>query len=241
MRWPKYWSFSFSISPSNEHPGLISFRMDRLDLLAVQGTLTSLLQHHTSKASILKTSKFQTVHHDPFEINFKAHNLAHNLALFNEKWNRTITNINTLFIEYCFVNFFLRYASACTRGLCNKQWYKMHVSMACSSNSNWKHWIRQPLKSHPGHCSYNCMNCISSVGLRIYLYLNFFSSLKSQFYDGNIEDFIWNFKKWRNWVGKGKLINLSFGLMLMRKASEFCFVFFFPQNKRALGNTKNIT
>ena len=53
MRWPKYWSFSFSISPSNEHPGLISFRMDWLDLLAVQGTLNSLLQHHSSEASIL--------------------------------------------------------------------------------------------------------------------------------------------------------------------------------------------
>ena len=53
MRWPKHWSFTFSISPSNEHPGLISFRMDWLDLLAVQGTLKSLLQHHSSKASIL--------------------------------------------------------------------------------------------------------------------------------------------------------------------------------------------
>ena len=53
MMWPKYWSFSFSISPSNEHSGLISFRMDWLDLLAVQGTLKSLLQHHSSKASIL--------------------------------------------------------------------------------------------------------------------------------------------------------------------------------------------
>ena len=53
MRWPKYWSFSFSIIPSKEHPGLISFRMDRLELLAVQGTLKSLLQHHSSKASIL--------------------------------------------------------------------------------------------------------------------------------------------------------------------------------------------
>ena len=52
IRWPKYWSFSFSISPANEHPGLISFRMDRLDLLAVQGTLKSLPQHHSSKASI---------------------------------------------------------------------------------------------------------------------------------------------------------------------------------------------
>ena len=56
MRWPKYWSFSFSISPSNEHPGLISFRMDWLDLLAVQGTLKSLHQHHSSKASILQCS-----------------------------------------------------------------------------------------------------------------------------------------------------------------------------------------
>ena len=61
MRWPKYWSFSFSISPSNEHPGLISFRMDWLDLLAVQGTLKSLLQHHSSKASILRCSAFFTV------------------------------------------------------------------------------------------------------------------------------------------------------------------------------------
>ena len=58
MRWPKYWSFSFSISPSNEHPGLIYFRMDWLDVLAVQGTLKSLLQHHRSKASILQRSAF---------------------------------------------------------------------------------------------------------------------------------------------------------------------------------------
>ena len=60
-RWPKYWSFSFSISPSNEHPGLISFPIDWLDLLAVQGTLKSLLQHHSSKASILQHSAFFTV------------------------------------------------------------------------------------------------------------------------------------------------------------------------------------
>ena len=58
IRWPKYWSFSFNISPSNEHSGLISFRMDCLDLLAVQGTLKSLLQHHSSKASILRCSAF---------------------------------------------------------------------------------------------------------------------------------------------------------------------------------------
>ena len=61
MRWLKYWSFSFSISPSNEHPGLISFRMDWLDLLAVQGTLKSHLQHHSSKASIFRHSAFFTV------------------------------------------------------------------------------------------------------------------------------------------------------------------------------------
>ena len=62
IRWPYYWSFSFSVSPSNEHPGLVSFRMDRLDLLAVQGTLKSLLQHHSSKASILRCSAFFIVH-----------------------------------------------------------------------------------------------------------------------------------------------------------------------------------
>ena len=61
MKWPKYWSFSFSISPSKEHPGLISFRVDWLDLLEVQGTLKSLLQHHSSKASVFRHSAFFTV------------------------------------------------------------------------------------------------------------------------------------------------------------------------------------
>ena len=61
IKWPKYWSFSFNISPSNEHPGLVSFKMDWLDVLAVQGTLKSLLQHHSSKASILWCSAFFTV------------------------------------------------------------------------------------------------------------------------------------------------------------------------------------
>ena len=61
IKWPKYWSFSFSISPSNEHPGLISFSLDWLDLLTVQGTLKSLLQHHSSKASVLRCSAFFTV------------------------------------------------------------------------------------------------------------------------------------------------------------------------------------
>ena len=63
MRWPEYWSFSFSVSSSNEHPGLIFFSMDWLDLLAVQGTLKSLLQHHSSKASIFRCSAFLTVPH----------------------------------------------------------------------------------------------------------------------------------------------------------------------------------
>ena len=72
MRWPKYWSFSFSIRPSNEHPGLISFRMDWLDLLAVQGTLKSLLQHHSSKASILRHSAYFTLQHShPYMTNGK--------------------------------------------------------------------------------------------------------------------------------------------------------------------------
>ena len=66
MRWPKYWSFSFSISPSNEHPGLISFRVDWLDLLAVQVTLKSLPQHYSSKASILQCSAFLTVQLSPY-------------------------------------------------------------------------------------------------------------------------------------------------------------------------------
>ena len=75
IRWPKYWSFGFNISPSNEHPGLISFRMDRLDLLAVQGTLKSLFQHHSSKASILQCSAFfiQDVNKNPEQISTSLH------------------------------------------------------------------------------------------------------------------------------------------------------------------------
>ena len=66
MRWPKYWSFSFSIIPSKEHPGLFSLRMDWLNLLAVQGTLKSLLQHYSSKASVLQRSAFFTVQLSPY-------------------------------------------------------------------------------------------------------------------------------------------------------------------------------
>ena len=75
MRWPKYCSFSFSISPSKEHPGLISFRMDWLDLLTVQGTLKSLLQHHSSKASILRRSAFFTVQLTSIHDHRKNHSL----------------------------------------------------------------------------------------------------------------------------------------------------------------------
>ena len=75
MRCPKYWSFSFSIIPSDEHPGLISFRMDWLDLLAVQGTLKSLLQHHSSKASILWHSAFFTVQLTSIHDHWKNHSL----------------------------------------------------------------------------------------------------------------------------------------------------------------------
>src|SRR5574340_385008 len=73
MRWPKYWSFSFSIIPSKEIPGLISFRMDWLDLLAVPGTLKSLLQHHSSKASILRRSAFFTVQLTSIHDHWKNH------------------------------------------------------------------------------------------------------------------------------------------------------------------------
>ena len=75
MRWPTYWSVSFNISPSNEHPVLISFRMDWLDLLAVQGTLKSLLQHHSSKASIFQCSAFFTVQLTSLHDHWKSHSL----------------------------------------------------------------------------------------------------------------------------------------------------------------------
>ena len=75
-RWPKYWSFSFSISPSNEHPGLISFRIDWLELLAVQGTLKSLLQHHSLKASILHCSAFLMVQLSHPHDSWKNHSLT---------------------------------------------------------------------------------------------------------------------------------------------------------------------
>ena len=88
MRWPKYWSFSFSISPSNKNPGLFSFRMDWLDLLAVQGTRKSFLQHHSSKASILQRSAFSTVQlSHPYMTAGKTIALTSCVQLFMTPWN----------------------------------------------------------------------------------------------------------------------------------------------------------
>ena len=92
MRLPKYWSFSFSISPSKEHPGLISFRMDWLDLFAVQGTLKSLLQHHSSKASILQRSAFFTVQLSQYSVvcKFWLSSLAYvNCTVFLQVWDKS--------------------------------------------------------------------------------------------------------------------------------------------------------
>ena len=85
MRWPKHWSFSFSISPSNEHPGLISFRMDWFRLLAVQGTLKSLLQHHSSKASILQRLAFFTV-----QLSHPHMTTGKTIALINLCWQSNV-------------------------------------------------------------------------------------------------------------------------------------------------------
>ena len=97
IRWPKYWSFSFSMSPSNEHPGLISFRMDWLDLLVVQGTLKSLLQHRSSKASILWPSAFFIVH-------FSHPYMTTGKTIFLE----SLPNVYNWFFSWC--SFLLKYS-----------------------------------------------------------------------------------------------------------------------------------
>ena len=93
IRWPKYWSFSFNISPSNEHPGLISFRMDWLDLLAVQGTLKSLLQHYSSKASIFWHSGFL---HSPTLTSIHDHWKNHSLDQTDLCWQNNVSAFNML-------------------------------------------------------------------------------------------------------------------------------------------------
>ena len=103
IRWPKYWSFSFSISPSNEYSGLISFRMDWLDLLAVQGTLKSLLHHHSSKASILQSSAFFTV-----QLSHPYMTIGKTIALI--RWNFVGKVMPLLFnmLSRCFITFLPR-------------------------------------------------------------------------------------------------------------------------------------
>ena len=99
MRWPKYWSFSLSISPSSEHPGPISFRMDWLDLLAVQGTLKSLLQHHSSKALILRCSALFTVQlSHPYMTTRKTIALTMNMVFYHTL--NSPSCITELFIEF---------------------------------------------------------------------------------------------------------------------------------------------
>ena len=97
IRWPKYWSFSFSISPSNEYPGLMSFRMDWLDLLAVQGTLKSLFQHHSLKASILRRSAFFIVYlSHPYMTNGK--------TIASTRWT-FVGKVMSLLLICCLVTF----------------------------------------------------------------------------------------------------------------------------------------
>ena len=110
MRWPKYWSFSFSISPSNEHPGLISFRMDWLDLLAVQGTLKSLLQHHSSKTSILRPSAFFIVQLSyPYVTTGKTIALAFVGKVMSLLFNMLSRLVSSLLHFYCCeMNFLIR-------------------------------------------------------------------------------------------------------------------------------------
>ena len=113
MRWPKYWSFNFNISPTNEHPGLISFRMDWLNLLAVQGTVRSLLQRHSSKASILQLSAFFIVQlSHPYMTTGKT--IALTRQTFADKVISLLFNMLSIFsvhiyIQKTFLEFFLLY------------------------------------------------------------------------------------------------------------------------------------
>ena len=110
IRWPKYWSFSFNISPSNEHPGLISFRMDWLDLLAVHGTLKSLLQHYSSTASILRHSAFFIVQlSQPYKTTGKTIALTRRtfvgkvMSLFFNMLSQALSLDKTLSLDQCLV------------------------------------------------------------------------------------------------------------------------------------------
>ena len=111
MRWPKYSSFSFSISPSNEHPGLISSRIDWLDLLAVQGTLKSLLQHHSSKASLLQRSVFFTIQlSHPYMTTGKITPLKHGLISKTMLTKRSFTHTHTHQVAWHTVRLYLKFS-----------------------------------------------------------------------------------------------------------------------------------
>ena len=116
MKWLKYWSFSLSISPSNEHPGLVSFRMDWLDLLAVQGTLKSLLQHHSSKASILRCSAFFTV-----QLSHPYMTTGKTIALTRRTFVGKVISNHTYYLEKCIVKWSIA-----------KSFPTLYVSMDCS-------------------------------------------------------------------------------------------------------------
>ena len=149
IRWPKYWSFSFSISPSNEHPGLISFRMDWLDLHAVQGTLKSLLQHHSSKASILQCSAFFTVQlSHPYMTTGKT--IALTRWIFVEKVMSLLFNmLSRLVITFLPKFLIMNMDKLCFGEYLEVAWghlpshsvtiYPLHISFSCSSRSEEKH------------------------------------------------------------------------------------------------------
>ena len=143
MRWPKYWSFSFSISPSSEHPGLVSFRMDWLDLLAVQRTLKSLLQHHSSKASILRHSAFFIVQlSHPYMTTGKT--IALTRQTFVDEVTSLLLNIlSRLVITFlprskCLLISWLQSPSAVVFGAQkNKVWHCFRIYRHCQSFSHW--------------------------------------------------------------------------------------------------------
>ena len=142
IRWPKYWSFRFNISPSNEYSGLISFRIDRLDLLAVQGTLKSLLQHHSLKASILQCSAFSMVQHShPYMTTGKT--IALTLQIFVSKVMSLLLNIlSRLVISFLPRSKCLNFMAAVT--ICsdfgapkNKVWHYFHCFPIYLPWSDW--------------------------------------------------------------------------------------------------------
>ena len=130
MRWPKYWSFSFSIIPSKEIPGLI-FRMDWLDLPAVQGTLKSLLQHHSSKASILRCSDFFTVHSTSIRDHWKNHSLD---------WQTFVGKVMSLLFNMLsrLVITFLPRSKDSNAG---RDWGQEEKGMTGDEMAGWHHWL----------------------------------------------------------------------------------------------------